>query len=80
MAQQRLTVFSWIFLAFAVVLLGGVGALLVWSGRIEATLLVFGKPVFVALDATWPRGAYLLALPAAFAVAALATRKPRKQA
>jgi len=78
MGNARLTVASWILLALAAVFFGLVGALLSWSGRIEATLLVFGKLVFVALDATWPRGALLLALPAALAATAFATRKPSK--
>ncbi len=53
------------------------GVLIHWGGRIEATLLVFGDPVFVAIDAGRQRIVLVLSLPIALVVAALATRKER---
>lgn len=76
--DKRLTFTSWFLLALAAAFFGLIGVLIYWGGRIEATLLVFGKPVFVALDAGRPRIAFLLTLPIALAAAALATRTQRE--
>ena len=78
MADKRLTFTSWLLLVLAATFLALVGVLIYWGGRIEATLMVFGKPVFVVLDAGRPRIVLLLTLPVALVAAALATRKQRK--
>lgn len=78
MADKRLTFTSWLLLVPAAAFFALVGVLIYWGGRIEATLMVFGTPVFVVLDAGRPRIVLLLTLPVALAAAALATRKPRK--
>jgi hypothetical protein len=78
MADKRLTFTSWLLLVLAATFLALVGVLIHWGGRIEATLMVFGKPVFIVLDAGRPRIVLLLTLPVALVAAALATRKQRK--
>jgi len=78
MAGSRLTFASWLLLALAAAFSALIGVSIHWGGRIEATLLVFGKPVFVALDTGRPRIAFLFTLPAALVAAALAARKRRE--
>ena len=77
MAGRRLTLVSWLLLVLAVAFFGLIGVLIHWGGRIEATLLVHGEPVFVTLDAGRPRIVLLLTLPIALVAAALTTRKRR---
>jgi hypothetical protein len=57
---------------------GLIGVLIYWGGRIEATLLVYGEPVFVVLDAGRPQIWLLFSLPTALVAGALAVRKARK--
>jgi hypothetical protein len=78
MADKRLTLTSWFMLVLAAAFLGLIGVLVYWGGRIEATLLVLGKPVFVVLDAGRPRIWLLFFLPTALVVGAVAARKVRK--
>ena len=78
MANKRLTFTSWFLLLLATAFFGLIGVLIDWGGRIEATLLVRGKPVFVVVDAGRPRIGLLLTLPVALVAGALATRKPRE--
>ena len=78
MANKRLTFTSWLLLVLAVAFSGPIGVLIHWGGRIEATMLFRGKPVFIVVDAGRPRIALLLTLPVALAAGALATRKQRK--
>jgi hypothetical protein len=78
MAGKRLTITSWLLLVLAVGFFGLIGVLVHWGGRIESTLLVHGKPVFVVLDAGRPRIWLLFSLPTALVAGALAARKTRK--
>ena len=78
MANKRLTFTSWFLLVLAVAFFGLIGVLINWGGRIEATLLVRGKPVFIVVDAGRPRIGLLLTLPVALTAGALATRKQRE--
>ena len=55
MANKRLTFTSWFLLVLAAAFFGLIGVLINWGGRIEATLLVHGNPVFVVVDAGRPR-------------------------
>jgi len=75
LARKRLTFLSWLLLVLAVAFFGLIGVLVHWGGRIESTLLVFGKPVFVTLDAGRPRIWLLFSLPLALVAVAFATRK-----
>jgi len=77
LARKRLTLISWLLLALALPFFGLTGVLVQWGGRIESTLLVFGKPVFVTLDAGRPRIWLLFALPLVLVAGAFATRKLR---
>ncbi len=77
MARKRLTLISWLLLALALPFFGLIGVLVQWGGRIESTLLVFGKPVFVTLDAGRPRIWLLFAIPLVLVAGAFATRKLR---
>ncbi len=63
MKDWRRTLASTLLLGTAAVFLGLVALLLGCGGRIEATVLVFGDPVFLALDAGHPRILLLFALP-----------------
>jgi hypothetical protein len=78
MADKRLTFTSWFLLVLAAAFFGLIGALINWGGRIEATMLFRGEPVFVTLDAGRPRIYLLLTLPVALVAGALATRKRRE--
>jgi len=78
MAGKRLTLTSWFLLLLAAVFFALVGVLVQWGGHIEATLLVYGEPVFVTLDASRPRIVFLFTLPVALVATALAVRKQRK--
>ena len=77
MADKRLTFTSWLLLVLATPLSGLIGVLIHWGGRIESTLLVFGKPVFVTLDAGRAGIWLLFSLPLALVAAAFAARKAR---
>ncbi len=77
LAGKRLTFISWLLLILAVPFFGLIGVLVYWGGRIESTLLVYGEPVFVMLDAGRPRIWLLFSLPLALVAGALATRKVR---
>ncbi len=78
MANKRLTFTSWFLLVLATAFFGLIGVLIDWGGRIEATLLVRGEPVFIVVDAGRPRIVLLLTLPVALVASALATRKQRE--
>ena len=78
MAGKRLTITSWFLLVLAVGFFGLFGVLIHWGGRIESTLLVYGEPVFVVVDAGQPRIWLLFSLPTALVAGALAVRKVRK--
>ena len=78
MAGKRLTITSWLLLVLAVGFFGLFGVLVHWGGRIESTLMVYGEPVFVMLDASRPRIWLLFSLPLALVAGALATRKVRE--
>ncbi len=79
MADKRLTFTSWFLLVLAAAFFGLIGVLIDWGGRIESTLLVHGKPVFVVLDAGRPRIWLLFSLPAVLVAGALAVRNARKR-
>ncbi len=78
MADKRLTFTSWILLVLAASFFSVIGVLIDWGGRIEATLMVYGEPVFIDLDAGRLRTVLLLTLPVALVAAAIATRKQRE--
>ena len=78
MAGKRFTLISWFLLLLAAAFFALVGVLVHWGGHIEATLMVYGEPVFVTLNAGRPRIVFLFTLPVAFVAAALAVRKQRK--
>ena len=78
MAGKRLTITSWFLLILAMGFFALFGVLIHWGGRIESTLLVYGEPVFVVLDAGQPRIWLLFSLPTALVAGALAIRKVRK--
>ena len=78
MADKRLTFTSWFLLVLAAAFFSLFGVLIDWGGRIEATLMVYGEPVFIVLDAGRSRTVLLLMLPVALVAAALATRKQRQ--
>ena len=78
MANKRLTLTSWFLLVLAAGFSALVGVLIHWGGRIEATMMVSGDPIFILVDAGRPRIMFLLTLPIAFLLAALATRKQRE--
>ena len=78
MAGKRLTFTSWLLLVLAAGFFGLFGVLIYWGGRIEATPLVHGEPVFVVLDAGQPRIWLLFSLPTALVAGALAIRRVRK--
>jgi len=75
MADKRLTLTSCFLIMLAVLLSWPIGALIHWGGRIESTLLVFGEPVFVAVDASRPRIWLLFALPVLLVAGAVAARR-----
>jgi len=77
LANKRLTFTSWLLLVLATPLFGLIGVLIHWGGRIESTLLVFGKPVFVTLDAGRAGIWLLFSLPLALVAGALAAREVR---
>jgi hypothetical protein len=77
LANKRLTLTSWLLLVLAAAFFGLIGVLVYWGGRIESTLLVFGEPVFVTLDASRSRIWLFFSLPLALVAAALAARKVR---
>jgi hypothetical protein len=60
---RRHHIASWALFLLAGVSAGAIGALMLWGGRIEATLLVFGDPVFLVVDGGGPRTVLLPALP-----------------
>ena len=70
---------STLLLALAAVLAALIVALIVWGGRIEANLLVFGAPVYLVLDSQLPRVLLLFAVPALFVGGALSTRARRRR-
>lgn len=78
MANKRLTFTSWLLLVLAAAFFGVFGVLINWGGQIEATLMVYGEPVFIVLDAGRSRTVLLFMLPVALVAAALATRKQRQ--
>ncbi len=78
MADRRLTLTSWFMLVLATAFFGLICVLVYWGGRIESTLLVYGEPVFVVVDAGRPRIALLFSLPAVLLAGALAARKERE--
>ncbi len=78
MANKRLTFTFWLLLVLAAAFFGVFGVLINWGGQIEATLMVYGEPVFIVLDAGRSRTVLLLMLPVALVAAALATRKQRQ--
>ena len=80
MKARGRTLVSALLFGTAAVFLGLVALLLAWGGRIEVTFLVFGDPVFVAIDAGRPRILLLFAPPivligGAFYVRAASERK-----
>jgi len=77
MSGKRLSLTSWFLLALAAGFFGLIGVLIDWGGRIEAILLIFGDPVYVALDAGRSRIVLLYTLPIALVAGAIATRKER---
>jgi hypothetical protein len=77
MAGKRFTLTSWFLLLLAAGFFALFGVLVHWGGQIEATLMVYGEPVFVTLDAGRPRIVLLFTLPIALVAAALAVRKQR---
>jgi hypothetical protein len=72
-----MTFISWLLLFLAAPFFALIGVLVHWGGRIESTLLVFGNPVFVTLDASRPGIWLLFALPLALVAAAFAARVER---
>jgi len=79
MVYDALIVFAlWFLIALAAAFFGLIGVLTNWGGRIEATLMVYGKPVLVVVDAGRPRIVLLFSLPVLLAAGAIATRKQRK--
>ncbi|MBW1844989.1 MAG: hypothetical protein JRD03_00955 [Deltaproteobacteria bacterium] len=78
MAGKRFTLISWLLFLLAAVFFALIGVLVQWGGQIEATLMVYGEPVFVTLDASRSRIVFLFTLPIALVAAALAARKQRK--
>ena len=78
MADKRLTFTSWFLIVLAAAFFALIGVLMDWGGRIEATMIVDEKPIFVVLDAGRPRIVFLFTLPIAIVAAALATRKQRE--
>ncbi len=78
MADKRLTFTSWFLLVLAAAFFGLIGWLIDWGERIEAILMVYGKLVFIDLDAGRLRTVLLLTLPVALVAAAFATRKQRE--
>ena len=68
-----------LLLLLALVCAGLVATLFAWGGRIEATLIVFGDPVFVTVDASSPRVLFMLGLPILLAVVALRIRAHREK-
>ncbi len=78
LAAKRLTLTSWLLLVLAAAFAGPIGALIHSGGRIEATLLVHGEPVFVTVDAARPRIWLLWSLPLALVIGAFAARRVRK--
>ena len=77
LASKRLTFTSWLLLVLATPFFGLIGVLVYWGGRIESTLLIFGTPVYVSLDASRPGIWLLFSLPLALVAAAIAARKVR---
>jgi hypothetical protein len=76
---MRRNLASGLLLLLAVASAGLVATLFAWGGRIEATLLVFGGPVFVTVDASSPRILFMLGLPILLVVVALRIRAHREQ-
>lgn len=77
MAGKRLTIVSWLLLVLAAPFFGLIGVLIHWGGRIESTLLIYGEPVFVVLDAGRPQIWLLFSLPLLLVAGAFGTRKVR---
>ena len=73
--MRRQLIASWSLLAVAAVSAGLIAALIGWGGRIELSLLVFGDPVFVMVDAGRPRVFLLAVLPVLLVGAALNLRR-----
>jgi hypothetical protein len=79
MADKRMTFTSWFLLVLAAGFSGPIGVLVYWGGRIESTLLVYGEPVFVVVDAGQPKIWLLFSLPTVLLAGALAARKVRNE-
>ncbi len=69
--DRRQFLLAGVLFTLAAVSIGLIVLLISWGGRIEATLLVFGTPIFAALDGGRPRALLLLALPIALIGGAL---------
>jgi hypothetical protein len=67
---------SWLLIALAAVSAGLIAALIGWGGRIEVSLLVFGEPVQLKIDAAQPRIWLLPVVPVLLLGAALVLRRP----
>jgi uncharacterized membrane protein YfcA len=76
--MRRSLLTSWFLLALAAVCAGLTASLIGWGGRIEVSLLVFGDPVQVVIDAGSPRVLLLPALPVLLVAAALYLRRLRR--
>ena len=77
MNDRSRTLLSWSILALGALVMVPIVLLIRWGGRVEATLLMFGEPLFVSVDAGHPRILFLLVLPIALIGGALYVRVGR---
>jgi hypothetical protein len=77
MKDRQRTFVSALLFTLAAVFLALLVVLIAWGGRIEATFLVLGKPVFLVLDSRLPRVLLLLVPPMVLGLGALSVRAGR---
>jgi hypothetical protein len=70
--SASLLILAAVFFALFVVLIA-------WGGRIEASFLVLGEPLYLVLDSRVPRVLLILVLPVALGLGALSVRAGRQR-
>ncbi len=63
MRDRSRTQLSWSIFTLAALVMVPIVLLIRWGGRVEGTLLMFGVPLFVTVDAGHPRTLFLFVLP-----------------
>jgi len=77
MSDRSRTLLSWSIFTLAALVMVPIVLLIRWGGRVEGTLLMFGEPLYVSVDAGHPRTLFLFVLPIALVGGALYVRVGR---